>query len=106
MDYEELILSAFERDLAERRDAGVSDVVFQGETARHRSEGDFHEAAGMPPEIVALCVRLIFGEKVSDPAIWRGYRMSAATLITSITPFKAIHILNVRLTKAIDHERS
>lgn len=99
MNYEELILSAFERDLVARRDTGALEVVFKGGSAEHRLDGELKEAAGVPPEVLAFCVRSIFADMVDNPTIWRGFSMSNARLVTKISAggVEAVDMLTVSL---------
>lgn len=106
MNYEELILNAFEKDLVERRSAGASDVVFSGDTAQHRTNGNLTLVPGIPTEVLAFCVRVIFGAKsgaTSESVEWRGYQMSAVDLMQSLTPLKIVPMLTVRLAATTDN---
>lgn len=78
MNYSELILDAFERDLGARRSTGATDAFFEGESAKHRVEGDQVKADGLPLEVLAFCVKSIFGAGRASVAntTWRGYRMT------------------------------
>lgn len=99
MNYEKLVLDALERDLVERRDTGALEVVFKGGSAEHRIDGELKEAAGVPPEVLAYCVRSIFTDTVDNPTIWRGFSMSNARLVTKISAggVEAVDMLTVSL---------
>lgn len=87
MDYTSIILEAFTTDLLKRKDAGATDVWFDGKTQsmtiRHIGTEQMTQETGIPALLLRHIVETIFGQERKGSRIWRGYQMSAQTLIDS-----------------------
>ena len=81
MDYTALLLTAFKTDLAQRQEAGASDVAFDGLSGkmeiRYQNNQNTIVEDGIPPQILRGIVEAIFGIDRKGTITWSGFRMTS-----------------------------